>query len=117
MSIEIRAFPAKEFRSAGARTGTEGACGYVEEAHSGGPYPSSVLVPEAFAGAVSISAVVLRARLPETLRLAEMRIRRVYGVTTPDNIWDLCRQYIAFVEFCEAKEKWTGKPAVIEITE
>jgi hypothetical protein len=100
MSIEIRAYVAKAYRSDGGHTGTDGASGYLEEAHSDGPYPSSV--GEAFADAVSIPATVLRSRLPETLRLAEIRIRKVYGVTDVDDIRRLCHEYIAFVEFCEA---------------
>lgn len=101
----------------GASTGKDG---YLREAHFGGPYASMILVPEAFAAeqfGVPIPAATLRARLPETLRIAEVRIRRVYGVTDPNDVDKLLQEYRDFVELCGQIEQETGKPTTVIVSE
>jgi hypothetical protein len=60
---------------------TDGAVGYLREAYHGEPYATKHLVPEAFDNpdGATISATKLRERLPEALRLAEVRERTIYG--------------------------------------
>ena len=60
-----------------------------------------------------IPAVVLRNRLPETLRLAEKREREIYEITDADEIEAVLKSYRDFVALCERKEFQTGKPCLI----
>ena len=98
------------FRSTAGRTG------YLREAYHGAPYATKHLCPEAFVSATArapIPASILRARLPETLRLAEKRERQVYGETDEHEIELVLQSFRDFVALCEAKERETGEPVVI----
>jgi hypothetical protein len=92
-----------------------GHLGYLCEPHSGHPFAASYLVMEAFGGegGAWISAATLRQRLPDTLRLAEIRVRRVYGVTDREKIARILQNYTEFVALCERKEKEGGVPVNI----
>lgn len=93
-----------------------GHVGYLREAYHGEPYATKYLVAEAFARpetGAAIPAAVLRERLPETLRLAEERERTVYGVSDPEELADVKRAFVDFVELCEAKERKTGRACTI----
>ena len=96
-------------------TNQGGGVGYLREAYHGAPYPSHHLVREVFEGptVAEIPAHVLRERLPETLRLAEVRARTVYELTDPAEIEDEVKQYREFVEFCEEREAQTGEPPIV----
>lgn len=93
-----------------------GHVGYLREAYHGEPYATRHLCREAFAsetGEALIPAAVLRERLPETLRLAEERERRVYHETDPAHVEDVKRSFTDFVELCEAKERATGEAVTV----
>lgn len=91
-----------------------GHVGYLREAYHGEPYATVELVGEAFVGGRAyIPALVLRNRLPETLRLAEKREREIYEVTDPEEIEGVLESYRDFVDLCERKEIETGKPCLI----
>jgi hypothetical protein len=93
-----------------------GHVGYLREAYHGEPYATRHLVPEAFGsedGTAEIPAAVLRARLPETLAIAEERERTVYNETDPEAIADVKRSFIDFVELAEAMERATGAPCTV----
>jgi hypothetical protein len=92
-----------------------GRVGYLREAYHGEPYSSYHLMPEAFddPDGGTIPSATLRARLPETLRLARERIRKVYDITDEAKIERGVKQYTDFVEFCEAVEAETGRPPTI----
>lgn len=96
-------------------TNQGGKVGYLREAYHGEPYPSRYLVSEVFEGptVAEIPAQVLRERLPETIRLAEIRARTVYDLTDPADIEDEVKQYREFVEFCEEREAQTGESPII----
>jgi len=89
--------------------------GYLREAYHGEPYATRHLVPEAFEGdcRARIPAATLRERLPETLRLAEIRQRQIYGAATREEIRPVLDSYTAFVELCERMERKTGQPVEI----
>jgi len=55
----------------------------------------------------------LRARLPQTLKLAEERERQVYGQTDEQEIELVRQSFRNFVALCEAKERETGEPVAI----
>lgn len=92
-----------------------GHCGYLREAYHGEPYATQHLMPEAFENEsrARIPAATLRERLPETLRLAEIRQRQIYDATTPEEIQPVLDSYTAFVELCERMERKTGQPVEI----
>jgi hypothetical protein len=92
--------------------GQAGDVGYLREAYHGEPYATKYLVAEAFecAEGAAIPAAVLRERLPETLRLAEVRARTLYGVT---QIEATLESFRAFVELCERVERDMGGPVRI----
>jgi hypothetical protein len=92
-----------------------GEVGYLREAYHGEPYATQHLVPEAFdrREGVEIPAKVLRERLPETLRLAEVRERKIYGATSMVEMKPTLDSYRTFVELCERIEKETGRPVLI----
>ena len=94
---------------------TDGDVGYLREAYHGEPYATRHLVPEAFESpeGVCLPARTLRERLPETLRLAELRERSIYGAKTSEQIEAMLRSFTAFVELCEQVEQTTGKPVRI----
>lgn len=95
-------------------TGAGGGVGYLREAYHGQPYVTRFLVGEAFAtGEAAIRAALLRERLPEARRLAEVRLRQVYQETDDREIRSTQDNYTAFVEFCERIERETGEPALI----
>jgi hypothetical protein len=96
-------------------TGGNGHIGYLREAYNGGPYATRYLVSEAFENenGAAIPAATLRSRLPETLRLAEVRERTVYHASDEETK-EVLQSYIDFVELCERIEKQTGKPVQIE---
>jgi hypothetical protein len=105
--------PDKQAQIAGLSV-VDGHVGYLREAYHGEPYATVELVGEAFvSGRAFIPAVVLRNRLPETLRLAERREREIYEVTDPEEIEAVLKSYRDFVELCERKENETGKPCLI----
>lgn len=92
-----------------------GDVGYLREAYHGKPYATKFLVREAFRsdnGQAKIPAKVLRRRLPKTLRLVEERERVLYG-GNDESVRKLQASFLWFVEFCEKKEKETGKPVTI----
>lgn len=92
---------------------TDGDIGYLREAYHGEPYATRYFCPEAFeSGEARIPAATLRERLPETLRLAEIRERTIYHSTNPE-IEAVKESYRAFVTLCEAKEKETGESVLI----
>jgi hypothetical protein len=97
-------------------TAEAGDVGYLREAYHGEPYATRYLVAEAFAsedGTAFIAAATLRERLPETLRIAEERERKVYGATRYEDIAPVVENYTAFVELCERMEQQTGRPVKI----
>jgi RNA processing factor Prp31 len=91
-----------------------GDIGYIREAYHGEPYPSQHLMPEAFDNdeGVVIPVAILHERLPETLRLAAERERKVYQ-TADHEIDKVIDQYRQFVTLCEKVEARTGKPPTI----
>jgi hypothetical protein len=93
----------------------EGRAGYLREAYHGEPYATRYLVAEAFEvrSGTPIPARVLRERLPETLRLAELREREVYEVTSKTEIERTLQSYRDFVDLCERVESTTGEPVLI----
>src|SRR5437868_11669091 len=61
-----------------------GRFGYLREAYHGEQYATKFLCREAFeseTGQAGIPAAVLRERLPEALKLARERERKIYGET------------------------------------
>lgn len=92
-----------------------GGIGYLREAYHGEPYATRYLMPEAFedGDGASIPAATLRGRLPETLRLVELRERQLYGETNTEEMAPVLDSFIRFVELCEWMEKATGKPVRI----
>lgn len=89
---------------------------YLRESYHGEPYATYHLVAEALASDTAsafIPAATLRERLPETLRLAEERERKVYGQTDMKEIEPVLQSYRDFVELCERVEKETGSPVEI----
>jgi hypothetical protein len=84
--------------------------GYLREAYHGEPYATRHLVPEAFEcpDGAKIPAAVLRERLPETLRIAEVRARSVYGATSMAEVEPTLQQFRSFVELCERMERDHG---------
>lgn len=92
---------------------TSGDVGYLREAYHGEPYATKYFVSEAFSapdGEVKIPAHILRSRLPETLRIAAERNNKLYE---GDNMRDVLKAFIDFVELCEAKEEETGESPTI----
>ena len=87
-----------------------GHVGYLREAYDGEPYATRVLVPEAFEGETEIPASVLRARLPETLRVATDRQAHLYDEAAHSERTEaVLKSFVEFVELCERKEAETGK--------
>ena len=101
------------------RTGfsvVHGHAGYLREAYHGEPYATKHLVQEAFEqpeGMAQIPAAVLKARLPETLKLVTERERAIYGVTDRSEVQAVIASFIDFVQLCERKEAETGEPVTI----
>jgi hypothetical protein len=90
-----------------------GNVGYLREAYHGEPYATKFLCAEAFeTGRASISAAVLRQRLPKALELVEVRERNIYHETRAE-IEKVKQSFRDFVALCEAKEKETGEPVCI----
>jgi hypothetical protein len=93
-----------------------GRVGYLREAYHGEPYATLFLVQEAFEGGVAfIPARTLRERLPETLRIAEVRERTIYKASTAEEIQPVLQSYTDFVELCERKEAESGEPVQIMV--
>jgi hypothetical protein len=96
-----------------------GHVGYLREAYHGEPYATKVLVPEAFDDArgegVPIAAATLRKRLRKTLATARARQLLVYkeGADSDDTTM-VCKSFTEFVELCEAQERATGTPCIIQ---
>ena len=93
-----------------------GRMGYLREAYHGEPYATQYLVWEAFRrpeGKAQIPAAVLKARLPETIKLVTEREEQLYGVTDRSEIERVIANYIDFVQLCERKEAETGEPVTI----
>jgi hypothetical protein len=89
------------------------------EAHHGEPYATHFLVAEAFEDMghpVAVRAATLRERLPQALRLADKRARRIYGIAKPEDIGWLLRRFEQFVEVCERIERDSGLPVDISAT-
>lgn len=92
-----------------------GKFGYLREAYHGEPYGTMMLVAEAFDsgdGEATISASVLRSRLPEVLILVGQRQRMIYKATE-EEVAEAQQSFVDFVELCERKEKETGEPVTI----
>ena len=93
-----------------------GHTGYLREAYHGEPFATHSLMPEAFESPqhkAQISAAVLRERLPETLKHARTRERKVYRQTNEYEIFLVLKSFVDFVELCERKEQETGEPVTI----
>ena len=92
--------------------------GYLREAYDGEPYATRYLFAEAFEVSYDtpIVAKVLRERLPETLRLAELRERTICGTTSKEDIEPTLQSYRDFVELCERVEAETGEQVLIRAT-
>ncbi len=88
--------------------------GYLREAYHGEPYATHYLLSEVFesGGIAYIPAMLLRERLPETIRLAKEREQALYNSST-EEIDAVLRRYREFVELCERMEEETGRPARI----
>ena len=85
---------------------TIGKNGYLREAYHGEPYATMTLVPEAFdahGDPVRIPAKTLRDRLPETMKAAMKRERRVYMQPVNEDS-PVVRSFVEFVELAEALE-------------
>jgi hypothetical protein len=84
----------------------QGRIGYLREAYHGKPYATRYLVAEAFdnKGEATIPAKVLRNRLPETLRLAELRERTIYNAGD-EEVKRVLQSFTDFVELCEQMGK------------
>jgi len=95
-------------------SGVSGNIGYLREAYYGEPYATQHLVNEAFhnRGGARIAAATLRERLPETLRIAELREQTIYEVTSLAAIENTLQRYRDFVELCERVEHITGVPVM-----
>jgi hypothetical protein len=92
----------------------DGDVGYLREAYHGEPYATMALVPEAFTqDHTRIPAATLQKRLPEVLRLAEIREREIYEETDPAKIERVLKSFRDFVALCTQKELETGKPCLI----
>jgi len=92
-----------------------GSVGYLREAYHGNLYATRHLVPEAFATptGVRIPASVLRERLPETLKIATLRQKKEYGITSKNDIEPVLQSFRDFVELCERVEAKTGEPVLV----
>jgi hypothetical protein len=91
-----------------------GHVGYLREAYHGEPYATKILVPEAFEhGSANIPAADLQKRLPQVLRVAELRECVVYGETNPAEVEPVLQSYRDFVALCARKEAETGHPCLI----
>ena len=96
-----------------------GNVGYLREAYHGEPYATRILMPEAFEHEIypdgaPIAASVLRERLPKALAAAIDRERRVYDAEPlAKETIDVLQSYRDFVALCEAKERETGAPCII----
>lgn len=114
--------------------------GYLRESYHGGPYATTVLVPEAFgdpgmwiniestdlsdevkevisedeeeSGYYLYPAKLLRERLRKTLLTVTNRYRQVYHEELDEGAHAL-REYVDFVELAEQKEAETGHPVRI----
>lgn len=93
-----------------------GRVGYLREAYHGEPYATRYLVAEAFVPPdcqAQIPAAVLKARLPETIKLVTERERQLYGETDRSEVQRVIASFIDFVQLCERKEQETGEPVTI----
>lgn len=94
-----------------------GHVGYLREAYHGEPYATRYLFKECFAGdpdgVVDIPARVLRERLPAALELVRERYTTIYYESSKDEINEVVRSFVNFVELCEQKEKETGVSVTI----
>jgi len=94
---------------------TAGGVGYLREAYHGGPYVTKFLVAEAFKAPkceAQIPANVLRERLPEAMRLAIQRARRVYREDITEESPEVST-FADFVDLAERVEEATGNPVTI----
>ena len=94
-----------------------GNVGYLREAYHGSPYVTRFLVKEAFSDdapeeGATISADVLRERLPEAVKLHIQRQKDVYK---EDVNWESpsSESFIAFVELAERLETAGKNPTII----
>jgi len=93
-----------------------GHVGYLREAYHGEPYATRHLVREAFEHPdrrTQIPASILKARLPETIKLVTEREEKIYGVIDRSEVQDVIASFIDFVGLCERKEQETGEPVTI----
>jgi hypothetical protein len=90
-----------------------GHTGYLREAYHGGPYATRVLVPEAFEheslseedeelGPV-FKAATLRERLPETIKTAMVRAKKIYKEKLTEDD-PAIQSFVKFVELAEKLE-------------
>jgi hypothetical protein len=92
----------------------DGTAGCLQETYYEEPYATERLCPEAFdPGGVRIPAATLRERLPETLRIAEVREREIYNSSDAE-IEKIKESYRQFVALCERKEQETGESVLIK---
>ncbi|MCU1276240.1 MAG: hypothetical protein JWO48_3671 [Bryobacterales bacterium] len=92
-----------------------GDVGYLREPRYGEPYVTKVLVPEAIRyGRARIAAADLQRRLPEALRIVEIR-ERAFALTKADEaaITRMQKQFRDFVSLCARKEEECGIPCMI----
>ncbi len=102
-----------EARQLGGTTGT----GYLLEERTGPISAIAYLATEAFQyhHGVPMPASMLRERLDETLRIAELRIRIVYGPRNEADLEERLQGYRNFVEFCERLERKTKRPPLVVV--
>ena len=93
-----------------------GRFGSLAEVSQMRPYVTPSLFPEAFESKddeAAIPASILRERLPEAFRLAELKYRRLF--CPESEIEATLRNLRDFVELCERKEQETGEPVTIRV--
>lgn len=95
-----------------------GNVGYLREAYHGDPYATRYLCAEAFLNEVPedgvvIESSILQARLPRTLELVRERMSKVYECTDENEIAEVQKSYIDFVDLIIKKEIETGAPVRI----
>ena len=119
MGIEIRAkwdrMSMADVAAQRSDTHNGGELGYLEEPYCDKPYPTQVLVPEAYRyGRARIAASDLYKRLPDALDMVETR-ELCFGWSTEAEaaVRRVQQQYRDFVELCARKQDETGLPCLI----
>jgi hypothetical protein len=93
----------------------KGETGYLREAYHGQPYATRLLVPEAFEAEdaeANIPAAIMRERLPEVIKTAIRRGKKVYQEELTPRSPEV-KAFTDFVNLATRKEKELGKPVKI----